>query len=219
MDTASHIRNIIFDLGGVLLNIEPVRTGEALTRMGVANMKAVHEHLLDIRLYDRYDSGRCSDTGFREEVRQACGIALTDEQVDMAWNALLLDFPEARAKMLHEIRGYYRVYLLSNTNAIHFRSYTAAFRERYGEELPDLFDQLFLSYELGCHKPDPEIFEKVLALGGFKPEETLFIDDSLANAVAATRSGMVAIHLAEGMEVSGLFKNGKLRSDAEFLIP
>jgi len=216
---ATEIKNIIFDLGGVLLNIEPALTGKALTEMGVSDMESLHLRLSESKLYQRYDSGICSSDRFRHEIREVSGIALIDAQIDEAWNALLLDFPKPRVEMLHQIRPHYNLYLLSNTNSIHFESYTRTFRDVHGEEMPDLFDRLFLSYELGAHKPDPEIYRKTIALGNFLPQETLFIDDSLENVLAATREGLIGFHLVAGLEVTELFKNRKLRVDAEFLLP
>jgi glucose-1-phosphatase len=213
------IKNIIFDLGGVLLNIDPNLTGKALTSMGVAPMEKVHARLSESRLYQRFDTGQCSPECFRDEIRIACGLNLTDQQVDKAWNALLLDFPPERVDMLHQLKNHYRLFLLSNTNSIHFKSYTANFFDKHGEELPALFEKIFLSYELGMHKPDGEIYTKVLELGNLIPSETLFIDDSLANAEAAVRAGMLAYHLANGEEVTAHIINGKLRHEAEFLLP
>jgi len=217
MKNIDSIKNIIFDLGGVLLNIEPKYTGKALEDMGVKNMAEVHARLLETKLYQRFDTGECSPSCFREEIRKACGIRLTDEQVDFAWNALLLDFPAPRAALLHELRQNYRLFLLSNTNSIHFDSYTKTFRIAHGEEMPGLFERLFLSYEMGVHKPDAIIYEMTLKTGNLLAEETLFIDDVLANAEAAVKAGMLAFHLAESMDITELFKNGKLHPGAEFL--
>ncbi|NVO20951.1 MAG: HAD family phosphatase [Bacteroidetes bacterium] len=211
------IRNIIFDLGGVLLNINPEITGKALADLGVKDMRIVNDQLLADRVYYRFDSGQITPAEFREEIRKHCGIPLIDAQVDTAWNALLLDFPAERVKLLHDLKANYKVYLLSNTNSIHFESYTESFRRVYGEEMTELFHRLFLSYELGCHKPDKIIYEKVISLAQLNPKETLFIDDSGINLPEAVNTGLVALHLKAGMEVTAFFKNGKLRPEAEFL--
>jgi putative hydrolase of the HAD superfamily len=213
----NNIKHILFDLGGVLLNIDPGLTLKVLADMGVQNTEQLHEKLSESGLYSRFDSGKCSEDCFRDEIRQACGMSLTDEQVDEAWNALLLDFPAERVAMMHAIMPNYRLFLLSNTNSIHYRSYTQRFREIHGEEMPSLFDRLFLSYELGAHKPDPEIYRKVIDTKAFNPAETLFIDDSLANIRAAVAEGFIGYHLKEGRQVTDLFQNGKLRGGAEFL--
>lgn len=219
MDPIHSIKNIIFDLGGVLLNIDPLLTVKALTDMGVQDMMEVHKRLMEAEVYQRFDSGRSTPDQFREDIRQNCGLPLSDEQIDEAWNALLLDFPASRVKMMQELSHNYRLFLLSNTNSIHFETYTKAFRAAHGFEMESLFERLFLSYELDSHKPDPEIYLRVMQAGQFIPAETLFIDDSLANAEAAVKAGWVAFHLKEGMEVTELFKNGKLRTEAEFLLP
>lgn len=218
MAKPSDIKNIIFDLGGVLLNIDPSITGKELKEMGVQNLPQVLEKLASSRIYERLDTGALSDPGFRDEVRKACDMNLSDEQVDEAWNALLLDFPAPRVQMLKELNENYRIFLLSNTNSIHFISYTKTFREVHGFEMKSLFEQLFLSFEMGVHKPDAEIYNMSLEKGGLKASETLFIDDSLANAEAAVACGLAALHLKSGMEITDQVKNGKLRDDAEFLV-
>jgi len=172
---------------------------------------------MEAELYQRFETGKCSPECFRDEIRRAGGIPLTDEQVDKAWNALLLDFPANRVDLLHRLRSNYELYLLSNTNAIHYKSYTGTFRAIHSEEMPDLFVKLFLSFEMGVRKPDPAIYKMALRIGNLVPGETLFIDDSLENAEEATKAGMAAFHLPDGMDVTGLFKNGKLRPGAEFL--
>ena len=217
MKNAGSIRNIIFDLGGVLLNIDSRLTGKALEEMGVKNMEEVHARLTDAKLYQRFDTGECSLGCFRDEIRQACGIRLTDEQVDNAWNALLMDFPNHRVELLHNLRSNYRLFLLSNTNSIHYQSYMNTFRSVHGEEMTDLFEMLFLSFEMGMHKPDAAIYEMALRLGNLLAPETLFIDDVFANADAAANMGMLAFHLYNGIDVTDLFINGKLRQTAEFL--
>jgi glucose-1-phosphatase len=217
MKKSESVKNIIFDLGGVLLNIEPKLTGKALEEMGVRNMEDVHSRLINEKLYERFDTGEYSPDRFRDEIRKACELALSDQQVDDAWNALLLDFPSKRVDLLHQLQPNYHLFLLSNTNSIHYQSYTHSFRMVHGEEMPGLFTRLFLSFEMGVHKPDQAIYEMTLRIGNFVPAETLFIDDSLANAQAAAKTGMLAFHLANGMDVNDLFINGKLRPEAEFL--
>lgn len=213
------IKNIIFDLGGVLLNIDPWLTGRRLEDLGVVNMEELHHKLLDAKLYKRFDSGACSPERFYEEIRELSGIPLTHHQIEDAWNALLLDFPSERVKMLHQLSAKYRLFLLSNTNSIHYLTYTQKFKEVHGEEMPSLFEKLFLSYEMGCSKPDPAIFRKALLMGNMVAEETLFIDDMEENVVAAVKEGLKACHLGNGTDVTGLFINGKLRPEAELFNP
>jgi putative hydrolase of the HAD superfamily len=180
-------------------------------------MDQVHRKLTDSGLYQRFDRGLCSPECFREEIRAACGIALTDEQINEAWNALLLDFPSERVALIHRISANYRLYLLSNTNSIHFDSYVSAFRARHDEDFIDLFTSLFLSFEMGLHKPDPEIYRRVLQEGEMIPSETLFIDDAFVNVQAAAAAGMKAFHLSPDIEVINLFKGGWLKPDIRML--
>ncbi len=219
MQNTYKIKTIIFDLGGVLLNIEPRLTGAALVSMGVKDMERVHARLLAAQLYQRFDSGSCSPASFRDEIRNACGIALSDQQVDEAWNALLLDFPKDRVKLLHSLSDRYRLFLLSNTNILHYPTYTSRFRQDHREEMTALFEKLFLSFEMGVHKPDPKIYRMAMEQGNMKPKETLFIDDVLENVEAAVKEGMASFHLKDGMEVTDLFDNNLLKNSLDIKFP
>jgi putative hydrolase of the HAD superfamily len=113
---------------------------------------------------------------------------LTDEQIDEAWNALLLDIPDYKLDTLLELKQRYRLYLLSNTNALHWEEGRKRFDYK-GYKAEDFFDQIFLSNEIHELKPSPEAFLKVARLAGIKPEETLFVDDLQVSCDAAAALG------------------------------
>jgi putative hydrolase of the HAD superfamily len=140
---------------------------------------------------------------------------LDNTAIDAAWNTLLLDFPLVRVQLLQQLQKNYKVYLLSNTNIIHFWHYTKEFFENYNIQMIDLFDKLFLSYEIGLHKPDTSIYSYVIEDLGIEPSKTVFIDDSLANIESAAGLGINIIHITGENDVTGYFVNGLLRGAGE----
>jgi len=208
----AQIRNIIFDLGGVLLNINPLLSLLEFANISKTDPEELKNRLASERVFEKFDTGALSPDGFRAELCRIMDYKASDTQIDDAWNILLLDFPAARVEMLKELRKNYRIFLLSNTNIIHFLKYTGDFYSTYGVPMAELFDKLFLSYEIGIHKPDAGIYTHVLQNVALEAEECVFIDDSLANVDAARILGMKGIHIANGRDVTRYFDNGILKS-------
>jgi putative hydrolase of the HAD superfamily len=193
------IRNIVFDLGGVLCGLSGERCISALQSVGAdAIAHYVAEHKVE-DLFLRAELGEISTHAFCDEVRHITGRALADESVVWAWNELLTGISDRRKSRLLELRGSYRLFLLSNTNDMHwhrcaddFFPFTAADGRRY--LVGDYFEKVFLSYELHLAKPSEEIFRRVLADADIAAEQTLFIDDSPANCAAAASLGIHTFH-------------------------
>ncbi len=202
-----NIRNIIFDLGGVLLNIDYQRTINAFKSLGVVNFDDLYNQAAQIKLFDHFDRGDVSAGEFRDALRRISGMSLSDEQIDSAWNAMLLDFPDARIKLLEGVRKNYRTFLLSNTNLIHYQVYMSYLKSRFGfADLGALFEKQYLSYEMGMRKPDREAFELIIKENDLHASETLFIDDSYQHVTGAVDVGLHAAYLeVEKMEVTDLF--------------
>lgn len=182
------IKNIIFDWGGVLIHLDKTRCTEAFRKLGVevsdelTNPYGQRANLMD------FEKGLMTVEEFHETVRRIYASHLTDDQIDHAWNALLLDIPTYKLDMLLEKKKHYRLFLLSNTNAVHW----AEGRKRFdykGYKAEDFFDQIFLSHEIHELKPSAEAFLKVAQMAGIKPEETLFIDDLEVSCKSAEALG------------------------------
>lgn len=208
---SSKIRNIIFDLGGVLLNINPLLSLIEFAKLSGTGAEELRFRLANEHVFEKFDTGSLSPAEFRSDLCRIMNFPLSDEEVDRAWNILLLDFPAERVKLLQQLRENYSVFLLSNTNIIHFRKYTQDFYETYGIQMTDLFDKLFLSFEIGMHKPDAGIYSFVLQNAGLKPSECIFIDDSKANIEAAEQQGISGIHITGEYDVTHFFENGFLK--------
>ena len=208
------IRNIIFDLGGVVLNIDPMRTVKAFEDLGVHDMAALYNFPKQVPLFDALEVGATDEAGFRSGLRQLFGLNLTDEQIDEAWNKMLLDFPPQRMKILEQVGKNYRTFLLSNTNSIHIRAFFSYLKTQFGyEDLSHLFERAYYSHLAGMRKPDPQLFARVLRENGLQAHETLFIDDALPNLDGAREVGIHAYHLhIFDKDVTELFSDG-------FLIP
>ena len=200
------IKNIVFDLGGVLDDLDFKAAINGLQQAGFANVK---EQLMTFNqegIFQKFELGEISTEEFRTAIRENSTVTLTDEEIDALWNAMLLEIPREKLELILDLRGKYMVYLLSNTNSIHW-DYVCknAFNYR-GFRVNDYFEETFLSYEMHLAKPNKAIFEKVLHDANLLPEETLFIDDSEANCKAAEEVGIHAHHYHIGDDLSKIFE-------------
>ena len=200
------IKNIVFDLGGVLVDLDFKAAINGLQQAGFANVKEQLQTLHQGGIFQKFELGEMSADEFRTAIRENSTVELTDEEVDNLWNAMLLEIPREKLELILDLRGKYMVYLLSNTNSIHW-DYVCknAFNYR-GFRVKDYFEETFLSYEMHLAKPDKAIFEKVLQDANLLPEETLFIDDSEANCKAAEEVGIHAHHYHIGDDLSKVFE-------------
>ena len=195
------IKHIIFDLGGVLLNIDYNLTEQAFRSHGFENFNQVYSQLKQESLFDDIETGRISKEEFVEKIRQRASSEMTQQQVINAWNAMLLDMPIKRLQLLQQLRLHYDLILLSNTNEIHEEAFNIITREAHGVTIASFFDKVYFSHRVGMRKPDIAIFERILGECGFKREETLFIDDSPQHIEAARSIGIQAIYLEKGMTI------------------
>ena len=201
-----NIKNIVFDLGGVLVDLDFKAAINGLQKAGFANVKEQLQTLHQGGIFQKFELGEMSADEFRSAIRENSTVELTDEEVDKLWNAMLLEIPREKLELILNLRGKYMVYLLSNTNSIHW-DYVCknAFNYR-GFRVNDYFEETFLSYEMHLAKPNKAIFEKVLHDANLLPEETLFIDDSEANCKAAEEVGIHAHHYHIGDDLSKIFE-------------
>jgi FMN phosphatase YigB (HAD superfamily) len=185
------IKNVIFDLGGVLLNIDYNLTVEAFKELGVPFFEEVFSKFRQDRVSDDFEKGLISEVEFRTHIRDVAGINYDDESIDRAWNAMLLDFPPSRIEMLKKLKSDgFNLFLLSNTNIIHYNVYTRSFKAETGVEFDSLFTHAYYSHQIGLRKPEKEIFDKVLSDAELQPDETLYIEDSQQHTDVARTLGI-----------------------------
>jgi epoxide hydrolase-like predicted phosphatase len=196
------IKHIIFDLGGVLINLDYQLTEKAFAALGLKDFNAIYTQLKQDTLFDDWETGRIDRGQFLSAMKASVGLVLTDEQITAAWNAMLLDFPLRRLQILQQLRLHYDLILLSNTNEIHEDAFNDILYKAHG--IPNIgvfFDKVYLSHRVGMRKPDAEIFQRILDDLGLKPEQTLFIDDTPQHIAGAKALGIQTIYLEKDMTI------------------
>jgi len=192
-------QNLIFDLGGVILDIELHRAMKAFAILGQCDADALQARFWRSALFFDHETGRCGDAVFRRGVCELLQKDIPDAEIDRAWNALLLAFPAERIALLQQLRKHYRLYLLSNTNAIHIRAVNQLLHQQHGiANLTELFDKVYYSYEVGKRKPDPALYTHVLADAGITAAETVFFDDLPVNLQGADQTGLCTVLIRPG---------------------
>lgn len=189
-------KNIIFDLGGVLLNIDFTLTSNAFKDLGVTNFDEMFTQHFSNPLFELLETGKIDEADFFDAFRKEAGLPLSNTQIESAWNALLLDFPPERIEWLEKIAGRYRIFLFSNTNQIHYDCFIRNFSNSFdGKHFNDFFEKAYYSQFLGLRKPYPASFQAIVKEQEILPAETLFIDDTYKNIEAANQLGFQTIHL------------------------
>jgi putative hydrolase of the HAD superfamily len=201
----TNIKNIIFDLGKVLLNLDFEASINAFHKLGL-NSKVLNNQqaYADPAFYD-LEVGKITPEIFRKRVRLILDNPdATDQQIDDAWTAMLLDIPVSRVELLQKLSKKYNIYLFSNTNQIHIKKLHSAFFHQHGIEFPSLFIKDFYSHEINERKPDLKAYLKVIELAGIRAEETLFVDDHEKNIQGAQKAGLKTLWLKNGMELTNV---------------
>ena len=206
MEMLNGIRNIIFDLGGVLLNIDPKKTIDAFGKLGMEQLVGDKGLSYDHEIFYRMEQGQITSDEFRKGVLELLPNRVSFQEIDAAWTAMLLDFPTIRVELVKNLRKDFKIYLFSNTNAIHVEKFHSNFRNQHKFEVSTLFDKDFYSNEIGYRKPSSESYQEIIRLSGINPEETLFIDDSLPNVENAIASGLKGFWLEHGEKVEEIFQ-------------
>ena len=202
---ADQFETIIFDLGGVIINLDYDRTTRAFEELGLTDFRTVYSQLSQSSLFDDYETGKISSQRFINALLPHLPSGRTANQVVNAWNAMILDVPPAKLELLEKLREDHKVYLLSNTNEIHMQKVRREWQKVTDRPMESFFDQMFLSYEIGLRKPDKEVFQFVCESLGINPESTLFIDDSPQHIAGARQTGLNTIHLTDPGELYAVF--------------
>jgi glucose-1-phosphatase len=206
----SDIKNIFFDLGNVLLNLDFDASIQAFRKLGMDEQVVDKQQAYADPVFYELETGRTTPAKFRERIRQIVNNPdATDRQIDDAWCAMILDIPARRVKVVQELSRKFNVYLFSNTNEIHISRLHSEFKTSHGIKFPSLFVKDFYSHEIHERKPDLSSYRKVIKLAGVDPTESLFIDDLEKNIHGAQQAGLKTIWLNNGKEVGDvLLQNG-----------
>ena len=188
-------KNIIFDLGGVLLDIDYQKTIDAFKNLGIENFEEMFSQFKADELFEKLETGHVVEVDFYAAIKERTGMQLSNDEIDNAWNALFLNFRTKSLEVLEKLSEDYKLYLLSNTNTIHLKYFKTLFTKETGKPLLDAyFIKAWYSNEVGLRKPGAAIFEFILQDENLTAEDTLFIDDTLINIETAQQLGFKTHH-------------------------
>ncbi len=206
MNRYKDIENIIFDLGGVIIDTNFELTYKAFKQLGV-NSPAVHyQQAKENQFFLDLEKGLITPTEFRNKIKSFLKKDIQDEKINSAWNAMLLTIPDERIQILNKLKTRFNLYLLSNTNELHYENFTKSYPGIFNLEFSTVFVKTYYSHILHMRKPDSEIFDYVINDAQLIPEKTLFVDDLLLNIEAAKQHNFETIHLSINMDISDLFE-------------
>ena len=188
------IKNIIFDLGGVVLNLDQEKTLRAFKRLG-ANLEELN---LENSIFLDFETGKVDEDYFLQSLFTLLKGNASKEQITQAWNSMLLELPAHRVEIIKQLKSKYRLFLLSNTNSIHIN---AVFEEHGKTVFEELFEKIYLSHEIGIRKPDVACYEYVLRDANLKGSETVFVDDNRLNLKGAESAGINTIWAKEPVDL------------------
>jgi FMN phosphatase YigB (HAD superfamily) len=195
----SQLPNLLFDFGGVIIDIDYHRTQEAMRRLSRAGSTIAFTQAQQAELFDRFETGHLTAAEFRDGLRSGYDLDASDDALDAAWHAMLLDVPAQRLALIGELRRQgHQTALLSNTNTLHINEINQRLATQYGfrHGIADVLDRVFYSQEVGLRKPGEDIFHHALREMGWQAADTLFIEDSRQHVATARRLGLRVLHLA-----------------------
>ena len=193
---SKNINTVIFDLGGVLFDIDYKYTQEAFQQLGATtDFHTVYSQQKQAGIFDEFEKGNISPAQFREGLRKWLPSNVKDKQIDNAWNALLIGFPPDKVELLNELKKKYNLFLLSNTNEIHLPVVLNMIDTAHTPgQLGKLFIKEYYSCRMGLRKPEKMIYERVLTENKLDPSATLFVDDLIQNIEGAQTLGLQTLH-------------------------
>ncbi len=201
-----NIKNIIFDLGKVLLDIHLEKTITAFKEFGIPEINDLDIVFSRYKFFYQFEIGSISPEKFISEIRRVTGNNLPDHVIAEAWNAMIGGFSPGAIETIIKLKSKFRLFLLSNTNAMHEVVYNNRLKEDYGiANLSELFEKVYYSHTIHMSKPDLKIFEYVLKDRNLVPEETLFVDDILIHIENASKLGIKTFHLEPPLKINDIF--------------
>lgn len=200
-----NIEAIIFDLGGVILNIDYNLTRVAFEKAGVKNFDEMYSQSAADPLFRKLETGSISEKNFYEQINKQTGLSLSTMEIQQAWNSMLLTFREKSLEFIEKLKPRYKLFLLSNTNHIHLKNFRQIYLTKKREKpFEKYFDKVYYSCEIGLRKPDLASYEAVIKENNLEPSHIVFIDDSIQNIIAAKGIGLQTILLEAGKNIEDL---------------
>lgn len=198
------IKNIVFDLGGVIMTLDPAEALRRFKALGLSDAERYLDSYTQSGIFGNLEEGKITAEDFRSKLSSLTGHELTFDECKHAWLGYRKDVPQRNLDLLKELRVKgYRLILLSNTNPFMMDWALSSEFDGKGSSLNDYFDALYLSYRLGIMKPAPDFFRQVLDNESILPEETLFVDDGPRNVEAAGKLGFITMCPDNGSDWTG----------------
>jgi len=196
---------IIFDLGGVILNLDYNLTINAFKKLGLVNFEEMYTQASQTNLFNDFETGQISSQHFINLLLPYLPAGTSPNKVVHAWNAMILDFPIERLKLLEELNKKRRIFLLSNTNEIHLQAVVRSLAKTTNRTLDSYFEKVYYSHLLKLRKPKMEIFDLVCKEQNLPVSDTIFIDDTIGHIDGAKAFGLNGVHLKQGITLESLF--------------
>ena len=205
---------IIFDFGGVILDIDPMQTMKEFEKLGARKLDEEETREFVEKIVAKFERGIFTPEVFRNKIKAFLDFEAEDSQIDDAWNALLYDIPAERIRVIEQVRKNYWIFLLSNSNETHYDLYVRDLQLRFGyREFDELFERSYFSFDTHLSKPNPEAFEFIINQESLTPAKTLFIDDREDNIETAASLGLRTYLLKPPERIRDIFENGILKKD------
>ena len=199
------IKSIIFDLGGVILNLNYSKTEDEFKKIGVLNFKEFYSQKKQTLLFDDFEKGKIKPEEFISSFKESENLKINEIDFINAWNAMLLEIPIEKLQFIDGLKKDYKIILLSNTNEIHIKKFEDDLKKNNMlEQFYKCFDKIYYSSRMGKRKPDENCFNQVLEENGLIAENTLFIDDSIQHIEGAKKAGIKTFHLETNKSILDL---------------
>jgi putative hydrolase of the HAD superfamily len=206
INSLEKINNIIFDLGGVIINLDMESTYWAFKELAIGKEVPLFTYTIQHEIFKQFEVGAIDTPTFLKGLRELIGPA-SDAQLIAAWNAMLLDIPTERVALLRKLKGKYRTFLFSNTNQIHFEGFNKILNDAHGlPNLDPLFEKVYFSHIMGLRKPDVASFLQIINENGLVPSETLFLDDTAGHLEGAKLAGLQTMLVSDENQIVDIFR-------------
>ena len=201
----TEIKSIIFDLGGVILNLDYSKTEDEFKKIGVLHFKELYSQKKQTVLFDDFEKGKIKPEEFISSFKESENLKIKEIDFINAWNAMLLEIPIEKLQFIDGLKKDYKIFLLSNTNEIHIKKFEDDMRNNNMlEQFYKCFDEIYYSSRMGKRKPDENCFNQVLEENGLIAENTFFIDDSIQHIKGAVKAGIKTFHLEKNKSILDL---------------
>ena len=193
MSNLASIKNIIFDLGGVLLELNYQATIDAFVEIGIKDFSSLYSQKEQKQIFDDFETGKITSNQFISSIQSLTHNYISKDEIIIAWNAMLLDINPKKLDYLLSIKERFRIFLLSNTNEIHISKFEGVLAKKNElKKFYDCFEKVHYSSRLSLRKPNVDCFKTVLEINQLNASETIFIDDSIQHVEGALKCGIKA---------------------------